>query len=88
MIFAIPIIWDFLDQIDKSILAYFVCACKILTSRKLQKNELDEAFTKLVEMNKLVEEKYGQEKISGESFCNAFIIKVQRTMGYVQSLLD
>ena len=37
-----------------------------LTSRELQKNELDEAFTKLVEMNKLVEEKYGQEKISGK----------------------
>ena len=67
MIFAIPITWDFLDQIDKSILAYFVRACKILTSRELQKNELDEAFTKLVEMNKLVEEKYGQEKISGEN---------------------
>ena len=88
MIFAIPITWDFLDQIDKSILAYFVRACKILTSRELQKNELDEAFTKLVEMNKLVEEKYGQEKISVKSFCNAFIIKVQRTMCYVQSLLD
>ena len=29
-----------------------------------------------------------QEKISGKSFCNAFIIKVQRTMCYVQSLLD
>ena len=66
MIFAIPITWDFLDQIDKSILAYFVRACKILTSWELQKNELDEAFTKLVEMNKLVEEKYGQEKISGK----------------------
>ena len=66
MIFAIPITWDFLDQIDKSILTYFVRACKILTSRELQKNELDEAFTKLVEMNKLVEEKYGQEKISGK----------------------
>ena len=64
MIFAIPITWDFLDQIDKSILAYFVRVCKILTSQELQKNELDEAFTKLVEMNKLVEEKYGQEKIS------------------------
>src|SRR5438045_9606656 len=64
MIFAIPITWDFLDQIDKSILAYFVRACKILTSRELQKNELDEVFTKLVEINKLVEEKYGQEKIS------------------------
>ena len=66
MIFAIPITWDFLDQIDKSILAYFVRACKILTSQELQKNELDEAFTKLVEMNKLVKEKYGQEKISGK----------------------
>ena len=64
MIFAIPITWDFLDTIDKKILAYFVRACKILTSRGLLKSELNEAFIRLVEMNKLVEEKYGQEKIS------------------------
>ncbi|CAB4400683.1 unnamed protein product [Rhizophagus irregularis] len=64
MIFAIPITWDFLDEIDRRILAYFVRACKILTSRELQKNELNEAFVKLIEMNKLVEQKYGQEKIS------------------------
>jgi hypothetical protein len=64
MIFAIPITWDFLGEIDRRILAYFVRACKILTSRELRKNELNEAFVKLVEMNKLVEQKYGQEKIS------------------------
>jgi len=64
MIFAIPITWDFLDEVDKRILAYFVRACKILTSRELQKSELNEAFTKLVNMNKLVEGKYGQVKIS------------------------
>ena len=39
-------------------------ACKILTSRELQKRELGEAFTRLLEMNKLIEQKYGQEKIS------------------------
>ena len=55
LIFAIPIIWDFLEEIDQRILTYFVCACKILTSWKLQKSELNEAFTKLIEMNKLIE---------------------------------
>src|SRR5256885_11467528 len=64
MIFAIPIIWDFLDEVDKRILAYFVRACKILTSQELQQRELNEAFTRLVNMNKLVEQKYGQVKIS------------------------
>src|ERR1700722_70958 len=64
LIFAIPITWSFLEQIDRKILAYFVRACKILTSRELQKSELNEAFTKLVEVNKLIEHKYGQEKIS------------------------
>ncbi len=39
-------------------------SCKILTSRELQKSELNEAFTKLVNMNKLIEGKYGQVKIS------------------------
>src|SRR6266480_8084236 len=55
---------DFLGEIDQKILAYFVRACIILTSWELRKNELDEAFIKLFEMNKLIERKYGQEKIS------------------------
>ena len=38
-------------------------ACKILASWELQKSELNEAFTKLLNMNKLIEQKYGQEKI-------------------------
>ena len=59
MIFAIPITWDFLDEKDKKILAYFVRACKILLSRDLQKIELDEAFDRLLKMNKLIEQKYG-----------------------------
>lgn len=64
MIFAIPITWDFLDEVDKKVLAYFVRACKILTGRELQKTELNEAFIRLFDMNKLIEQKYGQEKIS------------------------
>jgi len=64
IIFATLITWDFLDEVDKKILAYFVHACKILTGRELLKSELSEAFSKLVNMNKLIEQKYGQEKIS------------------------
>src|SRR5947199_2543269 len=67
MIFAIPVTWDFLGEIDQKILAYFVHACIILTSQELQKNELNEAFIKPFKMNKLIERKYDQEKISGEN---------------------
>ena len=56
--FATPITWSFLGETDRKILAYFVRACKILTCRELQKSELNEAFTKLVEINKLIEQKY------------------------------
>ena len=59
IIFATLITWDFLDEVDKKILAYFVRACKILISRELLKSELSEAFSKLVNMNKLIEQKYG-----------------------------
>ncbi|GBC01583.1 hypothetical protein RclHR1_42480001 [Rhizophagus clarus] len=62
LIFAIPITWSFLGEIDQKILAYFVCACKVLTSRALQKSELDEAFTKLLEMNKLIEKNTDKKK--------------------------
>ena len=64
LIFTIPITWDFLEETDQKILAYFVRACKILTNRQLEKNELNEVFTKLLAMNKLIEMKYGQERIS------------------------
>jgi hypothetical protein len=64
LIFATPILWDILQETDKKILTYFVRACLILTSRGLQKNELNEAFKRLLDMNKLIEQKYGQEKIS------------------------
>src|SRR5579859_778058 len=64
LIFATPILWDILQKTDKKILTYFVHACLILTSRGLQKNELNEAFKRLLDMNKLIEQKYGQEKIS------------------------
>ena len=64
LIFAIPITWSFLGGTDRKILAYFVRACKILTSRELQKSELNEAFTKLVEVNKLIEHNYGHDKIN------------------------
>jgi hypothetical protein len=63
LIFAVPITWSFLGDTDRKILAYFVRACKILTGRELQKKELNEAFIRLFEMNKLVERKYGQAKI-------------------------
>ena len=62
--FATLITWSFLGETDRKILAYFIRACKILTCRELQKGELNEAFTKLVEINKLIEQKYGQNKIS------------------------
>jgi hypothetical protein len=64
LIFAIPITWDFLPDNDRRILTYFVCACQILTSRELKKNELNVAFNKLLKMNKLIEQKYGSKKIS------------------------
>ena len=62
--FATPITWSFLGEIDQKILVYFVRACKILTCQELQKGELNEAFTKLVKINKLIEQKYSQNKIS------------------------
>ena len=64
LVFAIPITWSFLRKTDQKILAYFVRACKILTSRELQISELNKAFTKLVEINRLIEHHYEKDKIS------------------------
>ncbi|PKB93220.1 hypothetical protein RhiirA5_240791, partial [Rhizophagus irregularis] len=63
----------------------FVCACKILTSWKLWKNELNEAFVKLIEMNKLVEQKYGQEKISPNLHLCLYICECSLDYGPISS---
>jgi hypothetical protein len=64
MIYAIPIMWDLLDEADRKILANFVRACTLLICRIIDNNALNEAHHRLYQVARLIEEHYGQEKIT------------------------
>ena len=48
MIYAIPIMWDLLDNDDQQILANFVRACYLLVNRIIEKSSLSEAQFRLL----------------------------------------
>ena len=56
--------WDILDASDREILANFVRACSLLVCRIIDNDALREAHSRLLNVNKLIEEHYGQEAIT------------------------
>jgi hypothetical protein len=64
LIYATPLMWDILDASDQEILANFVRACSLLVCRIIDNNALKKAHSRLLNVNKLIEEHYGQEAIT------------------------
>jgi hypothetical protein len=64
LIYATVVLWDHLSTIDRKILTYFVRVCTILVRRIVDVNEMEEVHTGLIEIIRLIEEKYGEGKIS------------------------
>ena len=64
LIYAIPLMWDLLDEPDRKILGNFVRACSLLVCRIISYNALDEAHERLLKVATLIEENYGPEKIT------------------------
>jgi hypothetical protein len=64
LVYATTITWDLLPKEDKEILSYFVRACNVLVCRIISKSGLNEAHQCLLSMVKLVEQRYGPEKIT------------------------
>jgi hypothetical protein len=85
MIYATPIMWDFLDEADRRILANFVRACFLLTSRIINNNALDEAHTRLLMVARLVEENYGPAVITPNIHLSLHIAECCRDYGPLHS---
>jgi hypothetical protein len=64
LIYAIPLMWDLLAKPDRKILGNFVRACSLLVCRIIDHNILNEAHERLLTVVKLIEENYGQERIT------------------------
>jgi hypothetical protein len=63
-IYATVSLWDHLSRNDRKILSHFVRVCKILVSRILEINLIEEAHRRLIKIIKLIEENYGRNKIT------------------------
>ena len=62
LIYTTVVLWDHLSTIDRKILTYFVRVCTILVRRIVDINEMEEAHMGLIEIIRLIEEKYGEGK--------------------------
>jgi hypothetical protein len=64
LIYAIPLLWNLLNESDRKILGNFVRACSLLVSRILDNDMLNEAHERLLKVAILIEKDYGPEMIS------------------------
>ena len=58
MVYAIPIIWDLLDEPDRQILTNFVRVCFLLVSRIIDKKTLNDVHIQLLTVVRLIEKYY------------------------------
>jgi hypothetical protein len=64
LIYSTVVLWDYLLPKDQQILTYFVRVCTILVRRIVGVNDMEEAHEGLIKIIKLIEEHYGEEKIT------------------------
>jgi hypothetical protein len=57
-------LWEYLPEVDRTILTHFVRICSILVSRILELDLVQEAHKRLIEIVKLIEKTYGRDKIT------------------------
>lgn len=81
MIYATPIMWDLLDDVDREILANFVRACYLLVSRIVDESKLSEAHSRLLAVAKLIEDHYGPEVITPNIHLSLHIAQCCRDYG-------
>jgi hypothetical protein len=64
LIYSTVVLWDHLPSHDRQILTYFVRVCTILVRRIIEVDEMNEAHKGLIKIIKLIEEHYGEGKIT------------------------
>ena len=64
LIYAIPLMWNLLAELDWKILGNFVRACSLLVCQIIDYNILNEVHECLFKIATLIEENYGPEKIT------------------------
>ncbi|RHZ73011.1 hypothetical protein Glove_235g14 [Diversispora epigaea] len=63
-IYVTVILWEYLEEVDRKILTYFVRICHLFVNRILETKSLDEIHKKIVDVVTLIEKKYGRNVIT------------------------
>ncbi|RHZ88696.1 hypothetical protein Glove_21g152 [Diversispora epigaea] len=63
-IYATVVLWEYLEEVDRKILTYFVRICHLFVNRILETKSLDEIHKKIVDVVMLIEKKYGRNVIT------------------------
>ena len=81
LIYAIPLLWDRLDDSDREILNNFVRACSLLVCRTIDDSALNEAHFRLLSAALLIEKNYGKELITPNIHLSLHISECCRDYG-------
>ncbi|RHZ44077.1 hypothetical protein Glove_766g1 [Diversispora epigaea] len=63
-IYTTVVLWEYLEEVDRKILTYFVRICHLFVNRILETKSLDEIYKKIVDVVMLIEKKYGRNVIT------------------------
>ncbi|RHZ57880.1 hypothetical protein Glove_382g57 [Diversispora epigaea] len=63
-IYATVVLWEYLEEVDRKILTYFVRICHLFVNRILETKSLDEIHKKIVDVVTLIKKKYGRNVIT------------------------
>ena len=63
-IYATVVLWEYLEEVDRKILTYFVRICHLFVNQILETKSLDEIHKKIVDVVTLIEKKYGRNVIT------------------------
>ena len=85
MIYATPLMWDILDEIDREILANFVKACYLLVSWIIDEDKLNKAHSRLLRVARLVEDSYGPVAIMLNIYLSLHILECCQDYGPIYS---
>ena len=82
LIYATLLMWNFLNVSNRKILANFVRVCSLLVCRIIDENALREAHDRLLVVNQLIEEHYGQEMITPTFIYHSILLTVAVIMAH------
>ena len=85
LFYAIPLMWNILDESNRQILANFIRACSILVTHIIDNNALVEAQSRLLQVAKLIEEHYGPQVITPNIHLSLHIVECCQDYGLLYS---